>query len=185
MITDYIGGEGSAETPKNDYVIYGWPLIKGCRGCSRWSGGESQNAGERREGEKGQYLLEQNQYKYWQNEYQYWQYQYQYWRWKGSRSILTRASVFPWELSSSLIWRPSWTKRSCPIVRYSFLFTVMSGVVIFCFEKEESSLIFWYIGVFYTVCLNDLIGIFRGKHVQTTNTGSQTTDMFHLAIYCI
>ena len=23
MITDYIGGEGSAETPKNDYVIYG------------------------------------------------------------------------------------------------------------------------------------------------------------------
>ena len=26
MITDYIGGEGSAETPKNDYVIYGWPL---------------------------------------------------------------------------------------------------------------------------------------------------------------
>ena len=27
MITDYIGGEGSAETPKNDYVIYGWPLI--------------------------------------------------------------------------------------------------------------------------------------------------------------
>ena len=28
MITDYIGGEGSAETPKNDYVIYGWPLIK-------------------------------------------------------------------------------------------------------------------------------------------------------------
>ena len=28
MITDYIGGEGSAETPKNDYVIYGWPLNK-------------------------------------------------------------------------------------------------------------------------------------------------------------
>ena len=28
MITDYIGGEGSAETPKNDYVIYGWPLTK-------------------------------------------------------------------------------------------------------------------------------------------------------------
>ena len=27
MITDYIGGEGSAETPKNDYVIYGWPLM--------------------------------------------------------------------------------------------------------------------------------------------------------------
>ena len=26
MITDYIGAEGSAETPKNDYVIYGWPL---------------------------------------------------------------------------------------------------------------------------------------------------------------
>ena len=26
MITDYIGGEGSAETPKSDYVIYGWPL---------------------------------------------------------------------------------------------------------------------------------------------------------------
>ena len=26
MITYYIGGEGSAETPKNDYVIYGWPL---------------------------------------------------------------------------------------------------------------------------------------------------------------
>ena len=26
MITDYIGGEGSAETPRNDYVIYGWPL---------------------------------------------------------------------------------------------------------------------------------------------------------------
>ena len=26
MITDYIGGEGSAKTPKNDYVIYGWPL---------------------------------------------------------------------------------------------------------------------------------------------------------------
>ena len=26
MITDYLGGEGSAETPKNDYVIYGWPL---------------------------------------------------------------------------------------------------------------------------------------------------------------
>ena len=26
MITDYIGREGSAETPKNDYVIYGWPL---------------------------------------------------------------------------------------------------------------------------------------------------------------
>ena len=26
MITDYIGGEGSAETPKNDYVIYGCPL---------------------------------------------------------------------------------------------------------------------------------------------------------------
>ena len=23
MITDYIGGEGSAEAPKNDYVIYG------------------------------------------------------------------------------------------------------------------------------------------------------------------
>ena len=28
MITDYIGGEGSAETPKNDYVIYGWPLTE-------------------------------------------------------------------------------------------------------------------------------------------------------------
>ena len=28
MITDYIGGEGSAETPKNDYVIYGWPLTR-------------------------------------------------------------------------------------------------------------------------------------------------------------
>ena len=27
MISDYIGGEGSAETPKNDYVIYGWPHI--------------------------------------------------------------------------------------------------------------------------------------------------------------
>ena len=27
MITDYIGGEGYAETPKNDYVIYGWPHI--------------------------------------------------------------------------------------------------------------------------------------------------------------
>ena len=32
MITDYIGGEGSAETPKNDYVIYGWPL--------KWNGVE-------------------------------------------------------------------------------------------------------------------------------------------------
>ena len=30
MITDYIGGGGSTETPKSDYyVIYGWPLI--CR----------------------------------------------------------------------------------------------------------------------------------------------------------
>ena len=28
MITDYIGGEGSGETPKNDYVIYGWPLME-------------------------------------------------------------------------------------------------------------------------------------------------------------
>ena len=28
MITDYIGGEGSAETPKNDYVRYGWPLTR-------------------------------------------------------------------------------------------------------------------------------------------------------------
>ena len=27
MITDYMGGEGSTETPKSDYVIYGWPLI--------------------------------------------------------------------------------------------------------------------------------------------------------------
>ena len=30
MITDYIGGEGSAETPKYDYVIYGWPLSVHC-----------------------------------------------------------------------------------------------------------------------------------------------------------
>ena len=30
MITDYIGGEGAAETPKNDYVIYGWPLTTVC-----------------------------------------------------------------------------------------------------------------------------------------------------------
>ena len=40
MITDYIGGvcpndyrlhggEGSTETPKSDYVIYGWPLMAG------------------------------------------------------------------------------------------------------------------------------------------------------------
>ena len=38
MITDYIGGEGSAETPKNDYVIYGWPhiVIKVVRMATKW-----------------------------------------------------------------------------------------------------------------------------------------------------
>ena len=35
MITDYIGGEGSAETPKNDYVIYGWPLSS--TGCATYA----------------------------------------------------------------------------------------------------------------------------------------------------